>query len=305
MHAILIKWHPMLSADCHTDLMPVPPPVVVAPNPWHPHIVASVLYGLTFGKIAPTVKALNIEIIHMGSDIANGIPHIPLPPTHFLLALLYTAFSGSKSHFGPAAVQTKDGVVGAALLIIVQPNLNCYDVVPLPTGWVCAPNTVMAHMTLGDILGGFFAMGVDAALQALMNKAGGALNNRMGSQAGRLLAGPLATYLLGTPLGKTGLDGLKAMTPESWHGTIGVLSHIPGFPGSLGVYQGYLGDAGRGLGNIIGDGISGGNTPTDRLFGRNGSYATQNAPAATQSAPPVQSSTPLDGVTNNPSVEEF
>lgn len=305
MHALLIKWHPMLSADGHTDLMPIPAPPLVTPNPYHPHIVGSVLYGLTFGKIAPTVKALDIELIHMGSDIANFIPHIPLPPTHFILAVVYTAFSGSKSHFGPSAVQTKDGVVGAALLILVNPNLNCYDIVPLPVGWVCAPNTVMAHMTFGDILGGLFAMAVDAAIQALINKAGGKLGGRFASQGGKLLAGPVASFLLGSPLGKNALDVIKFVTPDSWNPTLDGLSHIPGFPGSVGTYGNYASDAGRGLGNVIGDAVSGGNTPTDRLFGRDGSYAAQNAPSTLEQPASGNQSTPMDGVTNNPSVEEF
>jgi hypothetical protein len=290
MHALLIKWHPMLSADGHIDLMPVPPPVVVQPNPYHPHIVASVLYGLTFGKIAPDVKALNIELIHMGSDIANFIPHIPVPPTHFLLFALHTALSGSKSHFGPAAVQTKQGVVGAALLVIVNPNLNCYQIVPLPVGWVCAPNTVMAHMTFGDILGGIFSMAVDAAIQAAINS---------------LDLHPVVGFMLGSPLGKSGLDVLKFVCPDSWGDTLDGLSHIPGFPGSLGTWGTYPSELARGLGNVIGDGISGGNTPTDRLFGRKGSYATQAAPAATAQPATGNQSTPMDGVTHNPSVEEF
>lgn len=309
MHTLLSKWHLMLSADGHRDLMPVPPPVLVQPNPYHPHIVGSVLYGLSFGKIAPDVKARDIELIHMGSDIANFIPHIPLPPTHFLLALLYTSFSGSKSHFGPASVQTETGVVGAALLLNVNPNLNCYDMVPLPFGWVCAPNTVMAHMTFGDILGGAFAMGVDMVIQALINQAGNALGEALGkkygSQAAEMLAGPIASFMLGSPLGKNALDVIKFIAPESWGDTLDDFSHIPGFPGSVGTYGNYVSDAGRGLGNVIGDAVGGGETPTDRLFGRDGSYAADNASSTVDQPASGQQSTPMDGVTNNPSVEEF
>lgn len=304
MHCVLIKWHPMVGVDFHLDAMPTP--VGPAPSPWHPHLTAHVLYGWTLGNIAPNVTTMGIPIIHMGSDIANGIPHIPLPPTHFLLALLWTAFSGSKSHFGPSAVQTKTGPIGAALLIVYNLNLNCGSGWPTPTGVVLAPNTVVTHMTLGDILGGLFSMAVDAVLSKLLSfgigKATGGMTQGFGSE----LAGALIGFMVGSPLGKSSLDVLKAVTPESWSGTLNNLSFIPGFPGWYGTWSATASDGGRWVGAKLGDAISGGETRTERLWGRDGAFASEGAAAAvSQPADTSSVSSPAQGIADNPGVEEF
>jgi len=304
MHCVLIKWHPMVGVDFHVNLMPTP--AVPAPSPWHPHLTAHVLYGWTLGNIAPNVTAMGIPIIHMGSDIANGIPHIPLPPTHFLLALLWTALSGSKSHFGPSAVQTKTGPIGAALLVVYNLNLQCSSSWPTPTGLVLAPNTVVTHMTLGDILGGLFAMAVDAVLSKLIGDLVGKATGKMTAGIGQELVKGLLGFMLGSPLGKSSLDVLKAVTPDSWNDTLDTLSFIPGFPGSAGTWSATASDGGRWLGNKLGDAISGGETRTDRLWGRKGSFAGDGAAAAiSQPATTSPTSGPAHGISHNPGVEEF
>jgi hypothetical protein len=302
MHCILMQWHPMIGCDFHLDSMPTPAGPV--PSPWHPHLTAHVLNGWWLGVVADNETTMGIKIIHMNSDIANGIPHIPLPPTHFLLAALWTAFSGSKSYFGPSNVQTKKGPIGAALAVVVNPNLNCASAVPTPTGVVIAPNTVMAHMTLGDVIGGIFAMGSDALFSWIVGKISGGVVG--GSGFGKVLGEALVGFMIGSPLGKTGLDIVKLVTPESWHPTINKLSYIPGFPGYGGQYAAGVGDGARWLGNKLGDGISGGETRTDRLWGRDGTYATDGAAAdANRPADPAGSPNPASSVTDNPRTEDF
>jgi hypothetical protein len=298
VHAVLIKYHVMLSADGHSDLMPIPAPPGVQPNPWHPHIVGHILWGWTLGDITTKTHALGVDIVYMGSDIANGIPHVPLPPTHFILAALYTAFSGSKSHFGPASVQAEGKPIGAAILVIVNANLNCYDVVPLPVGWVCAPNIVMTSLSFGDILGGLFAMAADAALQALLNKLTGGIGDGFSSTAGKLLAGPLAGFMIGSPLGKSALDLIEFVCPDSWGSTLYGLSHIPGFPGYAGTWSGHYSDYRRAVGQTIGDGVA-------SLFGSNGAEAARTAPSVVNQPATGTTPTPMDGAINNPSVEEL
>lgn len=293
MHCILIAVHPMVGLDLHMDLMPAAPSPL--PSPTHPHVTAHILFGWAgiATKWTPTEKTMGIEIVCMGSDIANGIVHIPLPLTHFLLAAIMTAFSGSKSHFGPASVQTPKGPVGAALLVLVNYNLNC-GTVPTPTGVVLAPNTVVAHMTLGDVIGGFIAMGVDIAVGAALNYLCGKLPIK--NEAVKSVAGGVIQFLTGSPLGRSAAD----LMPEekSWY------HHIPGGPGTL---WGYASDGGRQLGNELGDAISGAETPTDRLYGRDGAYAADQAaaggvdqPADTSGAP-----NPASDITDNPNVTEF
>jgi hypothetical protein len=298
VHAVLIKYHVMLTADPHSDLMPIPAPPGAQPNPWHPHLVGHVLWGWTLGDIAPKTQALGIEIIRMGSDIANGIPHIPLPPTHFLLAVMYTAFSGSKSHFGPSTVHAEGKPIGAAILVIVNVNLNCCDSVPLPIGWVCAPNTVMTSLSFGDILGGLFAMAVDAALQYGIGKVTGAFGETFKSNFGQLLADNLAGFMLGSPLGKSALDVIKAVCPDSWGPTLDGLSYIPGFPGYAGTWSGAVSDGARSVGQGIGDGVAG-------LFGSDGAAAANQAPSVVNQPATGTTPTPMDGATNNPSVEDL
>ena len=61
------------------------------------------------------VLANNWNIIQRDSDIQYGIPHIPLPPfPPCVLALLWTAISGSKSYFGPSSVLGNGKPIAAA-----------------------------------------------------------------------------------------------------------------------------------------------------------------------------------------------
>ena len=118
--------------------------------------------------------------------------------------------SGSKSHFGPSYYHVTDqtGAAGnpaVALLMSVNPNLNCGIPLPTPFGMVAALTTQALGMTWGDIVGGLYSMAMDFALQAILQKvgslAGGALGKAAGAIArdlgiGALLAvGPLERLL--------------------------------------------------------------------------------------------------------------
>ena len=196
MFALLIEFHPMVGVDFHKNQPPPPAP----PVPAAPHAVAATLNWQIPASTANTVRATFAEarIMQRGTDIQAMIPHIPLTPAALLTPAIIAA-SGSKSYFGPATVLANDAAIAVAVGGIVDVSLNCGDV-PTPTGNVIAPNTVVAGMTIGDMLGGVFAMAFDAAAQAAMNKLTGDLfqgPNELSNAFGSGLLGAL----LGSPLG--------------------------------------------------------------------------------------------------------
>ncbi len=219
---VLIEFHPMVGVDFHNDI--VPPPALPVPV-YSPHLVAAPLNWLVPAQTARTTRATWTfgRVMLRGTDIQNFIPHVPLTPA-CLLAPVLTAFSGSKSHFGPARISANGKPIAVAVLGLSNLNLDCGEI-PTPTGIVIAPNTVLARMTFGDILGGLFAMAVDAFIQTLMNKAFGFL--------GPVPSGVVQT-LLGCPLGFSANSG----------GT--------GVVGILGRSAGLLSDWARGAGEKLG-----------------------------------------------------
>lgn len=208
MFCLLLQWHPMLGLDFHNEITATPPP---APAPNVPHVAGHVLYGWTLGDMAPApIKADGMRIAQRGTDIKNGIPHVPIPPWPPICLLpLIIGFSGSKSHFGPAAVTAGGKPVAAAIAVVMNLNLNCNSVAPLPTGIVVAPSTVVCGMSLGDILGGFFAMGADALFGFVLNKITGGIGNWLAGDAiGKIAqkvfsdtASAILQTLFGSPLG--------------------------------------------------------------------------------------------------------
>jgi len=89
-------------------------------------------------------------------------------------------FSSSKSHFGVASYTGVDNkgaqnCIAVALLVHVNPNLNCGIAWPTPTGMVVAFNTHYVGMTLGDFIVGLSSMAVDAVLQRVMSAIGSAV----------------------------------------------------------------------------------------------------------------------------------
>ena len=231
MFNVLIEWHPMIGVDLHEDVLPPAPPVPMAP-----HLTAATLNWVIPAAMSSKTFAtfVHARIMQRGTDIQSLIPHIPLSPACTLAGLL-TLFSGSKSHFGPRSVEVEGTPVAVALLGSVNVNLNCGDL-PMPTGYVIAPNTVVAGMTLGDVIGGIFAMMADTAMQYGMNKLLGPLGPAFGGLAGAFL---------GSPLG------------FSFNGN----GH--GLPGAVGRLMGIGSDGARNVGETLGDTLTGADTTRD------------------------------------------
>lgn len=115
------------------------------------------------------------------SDIGPGIPHIGAPSVTLPLVIL---LSSSKSYFGPAAHQAEGKPIAVALVVNLNPNLNCSEPVPLPLGSVIALNTHYVGMTLADILGGLCEGISDFIIQAVLQRLGGSLGSRLGRVGG-------------------------------------------------------------------------------------------------------------------------
>lgn len=236
MFCVLIEHHPMIGVDLHGELTTTLPPVEV---PLAPHLTAATLNWVVPPAMTTKTFAtfLHARIMQRGTDIQNLIPHIPLAPPAVALAPILMAFSGSKSYFGPRSVQVEGTPVAVALYGVVSANLNCGDI-PLPSGVVIAPNTVVAGMTLGDILGAFMAMAFDAVMQAAINK----LFSGMGSTPSAAIAGGFMGTFLGTPLG------------------FSLNANGHGLPGIVGRLLGIRSDLSRNIGETIGETLTGGDT---------------------------------------------
>lgn len=194
MNCVLITIHPMLGLDGHKELGIVPPAPLPVPAPFYPHFVGATLRWILRPAMAPTVQSVGFSTMQRGTDIQSGIPHVPIPLAPFnLLWPVLTAFSGSKSHFGVATVMVEGKVIAVAVTIIINVNLNCGDI-PTPTGFVIAPNTVVAQMTFADWLGGVFSMAFDCVVQALLSYIIG------GFGVGSWKEGIIGLFI-GTPLG--------------------------------------------------------------------------------------------------------
>ncbi len=163
---VLLSLHPMAGCDLH-DGIPPPGPVVV---PKMPHfVIATMRWVLPLSShTVKTSGPFGMSLMQKGTDISNLIPHVS---ANYLLPLVI-ATSGSKSHFGSSTVKSEGTAVAAAIGIVFNLNLNCSGptLPPMPTGIVIAPNSVVVGLTLGDILGGLFAMAADSALQFGLNR---------------------------------------------------------------------------------------------------------------------------------------
>lgn len=194
MNCVLITIHPMLGVDGHRELGIVPPAPLPVPAPFYPHFVVATLRWILRPAMAPTVQSVGFSTMQRGTDIQSGIPHVPMPLAPFnLLWPVFTTFSGSKSHFGVATVMVEDKVIAVAVNNFINVNLNCGDI-PTPTGFVIAPNTVVAEMTFADWLGGVFSMAFDCLVQALLSRIIGSWG--IGSWKEGLIG-----IFIGTPIG--------------------------------------------------------------------------------------------------------
>jgi hypothetical protein len=193
---VLLEYHPMIGADPHNELAPSVPPAV----PVEPHAVAAILNFILPASMADDTRTkvlgpLHARVMLRGTDIQSFIPHIPLGPG-ILLAGLLTLFSGSKSHFGPSSVLACKKPIAAALLVLINPNVNCGTIAGV--GTVFAPNTVVAGMTVGDVIGGLFAACVQIVIQGVTNAVFGKLP---GGDKVQAIAGGLFGIFAGSPTG--------------------------------------------------------------------------------------------------------
>ncbi len=184
--SLLVSSHFMVGVDGHALAPPAepapPPPVPVI----IPHAVAAPSLVLILGaKFLPTVLCQGTPTMLRGTDIGMGIPHAPIPPGANPLAFLIPLNSGSKSMFGSSSVLTSQGPVALAAGSTFNLNFNCGDV-PFAarfSGLVLAPNTVLANMTLADLISGCLFAALDEWISQLMNlgvgKLTGYLRNKL------------------------------------------------------------------------------------------------------------------------------
>jgi hypothetical protein len=198
---ILSQWHPMMSFEPETVIIPPAPPVIA------PFFAISVLNGVPFigsATPAPTVSCAFGSAMQMGTDIGKLIPHIGTPNLNLILVI---ALSKSKSVFGASTVQVENKPVGTACLVFANINLNCGSPVSWPLAAVSAPNTAMAGMSFGDYLAGIIEIVVSLAIDYVMSQLGDHYSNALASRiAGRI------TGQVGLSGGRIVIEGLENLT---------------------------------------------------------------------------------------------
>ena len=198
---ILSQWHPMISFEPEWVIIPPAPPVPA------PFFAISVLNGIPFigsAKVANSVASSFGNTLQMGTDIGKILPHFGTPNLNLALVI---AFSKSKSVFGSSLVSAENSPVATACLVVANLNLNCGAPVSWPIAAVCAPNTAMAGMTLGDYFAGIVEIAVSCAIDAIMNKLGDQFTNGIASRLASRVTG-----LAGINGGRIVIEGLENLT---------------------------------------------------------------------------------------------
>lgn len=185
MCCVMTRYHIMGGIDLHASLEP--------PFPAMPHCVSAMtqfgpwLYCQS--KRSTTVDTAAGAPMTKVFDIGPLIPHVGLNALPILGLLLL--MSSSQAHFGVSSVHIENpsgsGPVAVALFTIVSPQLNCGDILfaalPMPTGRILAPNTVVAGLTIGDFVAGFLSGIAAMGVTFLIGKLGGVvlsgLNNNI------------------------------------------------------------------------------------------------------------------------------
>ncbi len=166
----VLRWfHPMVGVDWHIPVLPPGP----LPSPG-PYAVAQIMGNpVSITKLYTTTVFADStqQAMVKGTDIGLMTPHIG--PFSLIIAV-EMIMAGSKSHFGPSAINVVDqtgapGNPAAACLVVANLNLNCGFPFPTPLGVVITFNTSAVGMTWGDILGGVFSMVMDWCFQTLIN----------------------------------------------------------------------------------------------------------------------------------------
>jgi hypothetical protein len=211
MHAVMKHWHPMIGRDMHIPWPPGSP--TPAPSPV-PYVTASTMLGIAVtASYAASHQSQGLGMtMQMGTDIGPMIPHMGAPSN---LLAIEIPLSSSKSYFGPSNDLAEGKPIAAALLVNVNPNLNCGTPVPLPLGTVIALNTHYVGMSFADICGGLGAMASDWVVQSALQYFGGRLGSKL---AGKLFASRLGQYITGKVGAKIHQRALfrALMSDEKW-----------------------------------------------------------------------------------------
>jgi hypothetical protein len=174
-HGVLKHIHPMIGLDFHVPWVPGTPAPAPSPVPYNTFSFMSGL--LVTSKYTKTTFTEYFGLTMLqGTDIGPGIPHLGPPTLTWPFDLLG---SSSKSYFAVSAVQADGKPVVASLAVVINPNLNCGTPLPAPLGIVLAMTTHRVDMSWADIMGGLATMACDFVLQALLNKLGGAIGDRI------------------------------------------------------------------------------------------------------------------------------
>ena len=164
---ILVNAHPMLGMDIHQGTpAPITPPVPM------PHFVAQLLGGFNTSKtkLAKSVLSHNFIVLNQGTDIGPGIGHVAAN----ILFPLYVLTSASVSHFGSFSVLSENKPTAAAMLMMLNPNMNCASPLNMPTSQVIAIATNTVGMNISDYIAGGISATLDATISFAFGKIGGA-----------------------------------------------------------------------------------------------------------------------------------
>lgn len=186
MHFVLKHWHPMVGMDYHIPWPPGSPAPAPAAVPYYTAYLLIGMFPTVFSKPIPSHITDGFAItMAQGTDIGSLIPHIGVPSVTLPVEM---AFSFSKSYWGSSRYVAEEQIMACALLVSVNPNLNCGTPLPTPTGFVIAITTHIVEMSLADYLTGFFRMGLDFALQWILSKAGGWIGDKLSGAISQRMA---------------------------------------------------------------------------------------------------------------------
>lgn len=151
------------------------------------------------------VIACSEGVVKRGSDTTwmrkhysiFSIPPITPPVSDLGLIILHTALGSTKTIWGPFSVKAQvEGAEESVAVIMLVPgfpfgpmnDLQCGDPTSSPMAMAMQrPSTVLAGMTLGDIVGCMLMAWLDELLSLITGGATGLINRRIGSRLARAL----------------------------------------------------------------------------------------------------------------------
>lgn len=158
----VMKWtDPLVSVDIHNAIIPPSPAPVPLPYMHCSFLGHGVIASKSKFSGSPETLAkhpiltLSIQPMLQGTD--TGYFDVHLGNLANVLYPLILAFSSSKSLFAASTVQMNGSPTSAAILVMVNMNLNCNWPVSYPNGCIFSFSTVQAGMSMGDILAGVWA----------------------------------------------------------------------------------------------------------------------------------------------------